>query len=302
MMQNNKEKLKRNKNGLPAQAGVSLIITLFIMIIILSVVLSISALLYSEIKVIRNIGNSVIGLYAADSGIEKVLYYDWNVRPTITNGKKAERGLCSMYDISNNYNTACKSDPNSTSPTEHSIYCQPNNGFESPQPGDNNPTIGCNPEVCDDCTISFSSVINAGDTNSSDDDISYSTEARVYSAGDVDKFEISSKGFYGGAGRQIQIVIETKNIEPTISNFQIDCGGDNTVSADVYDKDGVNTVKMYIVDSETSELTLKSLGDGNYSKPWSNMDNNTSYWVYLIATDNGGNENKSDIAEFYCSN
>ena len=75
------------------QKGVSLIISFFIMVIILSVVLSVSALLYSEIKVIRNIGNSVVSFYAADSGIEKLIYYDRKVLPD-----GAVRGLCSMLE------------------------------------------------------------------------------------------------------------------------------------------------------------------------------------------------------------
>lgn len=54
-----------------SERGVSLIITFFIMIIVLAVVLSISILLYSEVKVIRNIGNSMVSFYAGESGIEK---------------------------------------------------------------------------------------------------------------------------------------------------------------------------------------------------------------------------------------
>jgi Tfp pilus assembly protein PilX len=71
------------------EKGVSLIITFFIMVIILTVVLSISVLLYSEIKVIRNIGNSVVAFYAADSGIEKTLYYARKDAPT-----GAKSGIC----------------------------------------------------------------------------------------------------------------------------------------------------------------------------------------------------------------
>ena len=40
----------------------------------------------------------MVGFYAADSGIEKVLYYDSNVLPTYSDGTTmAARGLCSMY-------------------------------------------------------------------------------------------------------------------------------------------------------------------------------------------------------------
>jgi Tfp pilus assembly protein PilX len=77
-------------NNTNKQKGVSLIITFFIMIIIIAIVLSISTLLYSEIKIIRNMSGSVTGFYAADGGVEKVLYYDRKVIPS------GSRGLCSM--------------------------------------------------------------------------------------------------------------------------------------------------------------------------------------------------------------
>ena len=77
-----------------SQKGVSLIITFFISIIILFIVLSISTLLYSEIKVIRNMGNSISAFYAADSGIEKALYYD---RKQIPEG--AVRGICNICSL-----------------------------------------------------------------------------------------------------------------------------------------------------------------------------------------------------------
>jgi len=90
------------------QKGVSLIITLFIMIIILGVVLFISALLYSEVKIIKNIGDSMIAFYAADSGAEKVLYYDRQVIP-----EGAARGICKICDAfynctPNTFTTGCE--------------------------------------------------------------------------------------------------------------------------------------------------------------------------------------------------
>ena len=56
------------------QKGVSLIITFFIMMIILSVVLSISTILYTQLKNIRNSSDSVISYYAAESGVEAFQY------------------------------------------------------------------------------------------------------------------------------------------------------------------------------------------------------------------------------------
>ena len=163
------------------EKGVSLIITFFIMIIILTVVLSISIILYSEIKVIRNIGNSMISLYAADSGIEKVLYYDRQVLP-----EGASRGLCSMLD--SNY---CIVDPDpSNISVDHSIYCNAIPGSPiSPAPvGDD-----CNYATCTNCTISFSTVL--GNKN-------YSVQAITNSSYYLD---IQSIGTFGGAGRKIEI-------------------------------------------------------------------------------------------------
>lgn len=77
-----------------SQKGISLIITFLIMTIVLAVVLSISAILYSELRIIRNMGNSVVAFFAADSGVEKFLYYDRKVIPT-----GAARGICNICSI-----------------------------------------------------------------------------------------------------------------------------------------------------------------------------------------------------------
>ena len=56
------------------ERGVSLIIVFFIMMILLSVVLSISTILYTQLKNIRNTNDSVISYYAAESGVESFRY------------------------------------------------------------------------------------------------------------------------------------------------------------------------------------------------------------------------------------
>lgn len=164
------------------QKGISLLIVFFLMMIVLAVVLSISTLLYSELKVIRNIGNSVVAFYAADSGIEKVLYYDWQVKPT-----GATRGLCAMLDSAN---------PDYCSPTEgNSLSCI------NPTPSS---FVGtCDPLNCTNCTISFDTNLGNG--------ITYHVTASVSpsenpSFNDSD-FDVKSKGSYGGASRQIDVPI-----------------------------------------------------------------------------------------------
>ena len=201
--------------------GVSLIITFFIMIIILAVVLSISTLLYSEVKIIRNIGSSVVGFYAADSGIEKVLFYDKQVLPVVSTGtpcplgtecslgqtctdsvctKPAPRGLCSMYlhdDVK--YPNACAQDGAANSPDttiEHSVYC---NNPVAPISTSTDGHDGCAPEYCDDCSISFTTAFDK------DKKTYYTTTATVSPGAVASDIDIKSKGFFSGAERQIEI-------------------------------------------------------------------------------------------------
>lgn len=136
-----------------SQKGVSLIMTFFIMVIILGIDFSISAILYSELKIMRNMGNSVLAFFAADSGIEKVLYYDRKVLPDLGGGVYAPRGVCSMCALSNP--EACVADPGGNS-GDTSVYC--NNCNATPlDPG----LLGCNLDVCDNCEVTFQTDIDS---------------------------------------------------------------------------------------------------------------------------------------------
>ena len=219
------DKDHNNKN----QKGVSLIIALFIMIIILSVTLSISSLLYSEVKVMKNIGNAAVGFYAADSGVEKVLYYDRQVLPhnnddclpetvdadcinppytSCINGfcsNPSARGLCSM---NNNCGTGGAGDT--------SAYC---NGIT------NNPLVsgGCDLDKCNNCKVDFDTTFTDSSLASG---VKYNTQAIVSSVACIfpsdcisghnctngfcdneSNFEIDSAGIFGSAQRKIQIYI-----------------------------------------------------------------------------------------------
>jgi len=57
-----------------SQRGVSLYITFMIMTVLLVISLGVSSLLISQLKMLRRMGGSVNALYAADTGIEKLLY------------------------------------------------------------------------------------------------------------------------------------------------------------------------------------------------------------------------------------
>jgi len=212
----------KKQKGLPAQAGVSLIITFFVMIIILSVVLSISALLYSEVKVLRNIGNSVASFYVADSGIEKVLYYDRQVLPNngsicssdqdcvsspyvlCSNGIctiPSSRGICTIFNT-------CISDQTPDAQGDRSIYCEPIIGKDCNGETVINPTGGCDPETCENCSVSFNAVFNRNY-----DKRNYCVTARVYPNADrtFSIFEINSRGAFSGTKRQIQAITATKS-------------------------------------------------------------------------------------------
>ena len=56
-----------------SQKGLALYLSIMIMVILLAVVLGISTILVSQLKVIRNIENSVVAYYAAETGIEQAL-------------------------------------------------------------------------------------------------------------------------------------------------------------------------------------------------------------------------------------
>ena len=54
--------------------GISLYLALMIMFILLAIGLGVSLIIVSQMKMIRGMGDSVVALYAADTGIERALY------------------------------------------------------------------------------------------------------------------------------------------------------------------------------------------------------------------------------------
>lgn len=153
-------------NNFSAQRGVSLVITFMIMTIILGVVLSISVMLNSEIKITANIGNSVSSLYAAQSGAEKTLYFD---RKQIPLG--ARRGICSIC---------------ATCAGEECVNC-----LATPLGTD-----GCRPQVCNNCKVTYSSEFNGR---------IYEVSATVTPDGLLSLFTIQAKGFYKNTSRAIEL-------------------------------------------------------------------------------------------------
>ena len=68
------------------ERGVSLYLALLIMAILLSIGLGVSAILFGQIRTIRGIGDSVVAFYAADTGIEEVLFRGTDVSGILENG------------------------------------------------------------------------------------------------------------------------------------------------------------------------------------------------------------------------
>ncbi len=68
-----------------SQKGISLYLVLMVMAVLLAMTLGLSAILFSQIRMIREMGNSVISFYAADTGIEWLLYKDEECRKLAPN-------------------------------------------------------------------------------------------------------------------------------------------------------------------------------------------------------------------------
>lgn len=67
------EVLKKNKSG-GGQKGISILLAVLVLSVVLSIGLGISLISLQQTKMTREIGYSVIAFFAADSGIENVLF------------------------------------------------------------------------------------------------------------------------------------------------------------------------------------------------------------------------------------
>lgn len=250
------------------ERGVSLIITFFIMIIILAVAFSVTSLLYGQVKIIRNIGNSIVSIYAADSGIEKVLYYDRIIFPHIEieggeEGEMAEiaRGLCTMYLYHPFYNYQACIDPENNEDVEvadDSMYCldaiDPEAGIGSQD--------GCDPTVCDNCKISFYAEYNG---------IKHYVTAFVKPSvdGQSSNFEIESRGVYGSSERLIKVSISKIKSEEAIivknacvNEKSVKQGDPIEISADIRTADPSNTIGLVKATIKDSNMNVVPGGDG----------------------------------------
>lgn len=280
------------------EKGVSLIITFFVMVIVLAVILSVSSLLYSEIKIIRNIGDSVIAFYAADSGAEKILYFDRQVFAKASEGQTISRGLCSIFDFNAVTNPkACVGNQQGSTEDQKSLYC---NKLRDPEPLDTD-GLGCDYDKCNNCKISFETAFNGKE---------YTVTATVSPLDDGSvKLLVESRGSFQGTARQINIESTKEAVSEliTIANACVDPKSASdvqsiTISANVSGqlytiskvlaviKDDSGTI-MPDSDSDPGGLSL-SLISGDYSLgSWSGTWQGPPgvYYVDLVAEDSDGN-------------
>lgn len=210
------------------EKGVSLIITFFILTIILAVVLSISVLLYAEIKIMRNIGNSVVAFYSADSGVEKVLYYDRKIIP-----EGSARGICNICSICST--AGC--DPCTFSGTDCAN--------------------------CTDCHVAFTSTMDSGKSYNTVVDVSLTTGANC----GISQGDLKSYGFYEDVSRAINLDM-TKDVGTVLgpgidgsgTTFRT-VGQNEQIKVSVSSTDQISTITAYIYYSSTGENGTYTLVD-----------------------------------------
>jgi hypothetical protein len=79
---------KNNNN----QSGLSLFLTIIIMAVLLAIVLGLGTIFLGQVVMLREMGYSVIALYAADAGIEKVLTNRENPEPLDGDSETLDNG------------------------------------------------------------------------------------------------------------------------------------------------------------------------------------------------------------------
>jgi hypothetical protein len=286
------------KNFSKNQKGVSLVIAFFIMTIILAVILSITILLYSEIKMIRNIGNSIVAFYAADSGIEKVLYYD---RKIISNGDT--RGLCSMFSYDAENLDKC---PLSVSMPgiDSGLYCNtPDLQLTDPEN-----ITGCDSDVCDDCQVSFTTMFT---DNEKQYDVvaTVSTDAVGYS-----NLTIKSAGLFRSVSRKIEL--QAEKLEPLeliiirdayATKAAFEGYVEITVVAEIEAVNGVSFIEAHIKDAIDGDDVLGSpiflilssgdIYEGVFTGTWTGSDDD--YYIDINVIDTEGNRVEEENIQPY---
>lgn len=240
-----------------SQKGISLILTFFIMTIILAIVLGVGAILVSEIKIIRAMGNSVVAFYAADSGIEKTLYFE---------RKKPPEGICNIC-------TEC------LSPDCESCTTSGND---------------CDPMTCADCEVSYYTEFNGKKYEVEAIVVSRAEfETTIKSFGDYKEttraIELTFTSTRGGSSGGP--IISNTFVDPR----SVPVGITLSISADISDSDGLAATGdarpfahiQYPDETDIATVLLIPSGGDGYSVDWSGSVG--VYYVDITACDILGN-------------
>ncbi len=236
------------------QRGIALLVAFFVMGISVAIVLGVGIVLLSELKMIKGMGGSVTAFYAADTGLEKTLYYD---RKVIPDG--GTRGACAMP-------TSCND-------------CS----FNSPPSG-----IDCVPETCTDCVIDYSSQF--GDNKSFQAVVTVAPAGDVMKSygsyiGVSRAMELS--GSLGGTNQNNGPVIANAIAQPR----SVPSGVEIVITANIFDVDGLNpsTIVATIKRTGYSNIPItmaNSYGDVFFVS-WVGPEG--VYYVDITACDLSGN-------------
>ena len=259
-----------------SEKGVSLIIAFFVMITIIAVVVSLSILSYGQIKILGNISNAVTAFYLADSGIEKVLYYDRKVPVGET------RGICNIC----------------TPEVCPDCICETPTGTD------------CDINTCTDCNIKFTTGESPEYYNM---DIVVNQQCKV-SSGSMNAYgvyESSSRAIMVSLNTKATVgvvpEVEGQVCSPDgVAGYKIEA---DISDDDLYDEDDGTMVKVFALitglgDEKYSqcnpdafpcnyreiEMEPSFTGSTHFtSNPWNFYIEGEDYTIKIMATDSGGN-------------
>lgn len=147
------------------QKGISIIIVFLILTVMVAIILNVSSILLSQVKLMASFGNNISSLYAAESGIEKTLYFE---RHHIPFGQKT--GFCNVC-------TLCKGSD-----------CKNCSLKPTVEDGQNN----CSISRCNNCTLHYQTEF---------DQRLYNVEAQISN----NVLYIESRGAYNNSSRTLEI-------------------------------------------------------------------------------------------------
>ena len=194
--------------------------------------------------------------------------------------------------------------------TDNALFCNKDGITDFLTPNDMEGT-GCNPDVCDNCTVSFTTTLP-------DNEKTYNVSATVIPSADGESstLTIDSTGSFSSLSRKVElymtkaaasdlIVISDSYATPISSAV----GTTITIAADVQSVKGVSSVGTEAHIKATSDgddvsgspvsLTLSSgtVFDGTFTGTWTGPVG--AYYVDIIITDVSGNTLEQDNVQAY---